>query len=62
MPHLYQLQIILHNLQATSSFIELFFSISEIVCDIKRLNMADDLVIKRSLMKSNKISKQNSKK
>ena len=35
------------------SFIELNFSIAGIVCDIKGLNMADDLEIKRSMMKSN---------
>ena len=53
MPNLFELQIILLNLPATSSFIERFFSISGIVCDVRRLNMTDDLVIKRSMMKAN---------
>jgi len=53
MPHLFELQIILLNLPATSSFIERFFSISGIVCDVRRLNMTDDLIIKRSMMKAN---------
>ena len=53
MPHLFELQIILLNLPATSSFIERFFSISGIVCDVRRLNMNDDLIIKRSMMKAN---------
>jgi hypothetical protein len=53
MPNLFDLQIILLNLPATSSFIERFFSISGIVCDVRRLNMTDDLVIKRSMMKAN---------
>ena len=53
MPNLFELQVILLNLPATSSFIERFFSLSGIVCDIKRLNMTDDLVIKRSMLKAN---------
>ena len=53
MPHLFELQIILLNLPATSSFIERFFIISGIVCDVRRLNMTDDLIIKRSMMKAN---------
>jgi hypothetical protein len=53
MPILYQLKQVLLNIPATSSFIERFFSISGIVCDIRRLNMTDDLIIMRSLMKAN---------
>ena len=53
MPILYQLQQVLLNIPATSSLIERFFSISGIVCDIRRLNMTDDLIIMRSLMKAN---------
>ena len=53
MPILYRLQQVLLNIPATSSFIERFFSISGIVCDIRRLNMTDDLIIMRTLMKTN---------
>ena len=53
MPNLFELQIILLNCPATSSFIERFFSLSGIVCDIRRLNMTDDLMLMRSLMKAN---------
>ncbi len=52
-PILFELQLILLNVPATSSFIERFFSIAGIVCDIKRLNMTDELIIERSLMKAN---------
>ena len=53
MPKLYELQLILLSIPASSSFIERFFSISGIVCDIKRAAMTDDCVIMRSLMKAN---------
>ena len=53
MPYLYELQLLLLNIPASSSFIERFFSISGIVCDVKRLNMKEDLIIMRSLMKAN---------
>ena len=50
---LYQLQLVLLNIHATSSFIERFFRISGIVCDIRRLNMTEDLIIMRTLVKAN---------
>jgi len=53
MPYLYELQLLLLNIPASSSFIERFFSISGIVCDVKRLNMKEDLIIMHSLMKAN---------
>jgi hypothetical protein len=53
MPKLFQLSIILLNITSTSAFIERFFSISGIVCDSRRLNMTEDLIIMRSLMKAN---------
>ena len=53
LPILYQLQLVLLNIPATSNFIERFFRFSDIVCDIRRLNMTDDLIIMRSLMKAN---------
>ena len=53
LPKLFELQIILLNIPATSSFIERFFSICGIVCDARRLNMEDDLIEMRSMMKTN---------
>ena len=53
MPKLFDLTIILLNISASSAFIERFFSIAGIVCDLKRLNMKEDLIIMRSLMKTN---------
>ena len=53
MPKLFDLQVILLNIPASSSFIERFFSISGIVCDSRRLNMNDELIVMRSLMKAN---------
>jgi hypothetical protein len=53
MPKLFELQIILLNISSTSSFIERFYSISGIVCEIRRCNMNDDLVTMRSMMKAN---------
>ena len=53
MPKLFDLQIILLNIPASSSFIERFFSISGIVCDSRRLNMNDELIVMISLMKAN---------
>ncbi len=52
-PNLYQLQTILLNIPASSAFIERFFSISGIVCDIKRLAIKDELIIMRSMTKAN---------
>jgi hypothetical protein len=40
------------NISASSSFIERFFSISGIVCDVRRESMNDDL-IEMSMMKAN---------
>jgi len=53
MPKLFDLQIILLNIPASSSFIERFFSLSGIVCDSRRLNLNDELIVMRSLMKAN---------
>jgi len=53
MPQLFDLQIILLNIPASSSFIERFFSLSGIVCDSRRLNLNDELIVLRSLMKAN---------
>jgi hypothetical protein len=53
LPHLFELQLILLNIPASSSFIERFFSISGIVCDVRRGSMNDDLIEMRSMMKAN---------
>ena len=53
MPNLFELQIIILNISAGSSFIERFFSISGIVCDIKRASINDELIEMLSLMKEN---------
>ena len=53
LPNLFDLQVILLNISASTAFIERFFSISGIVCDIKRATMEEDLIIMRSMMKAN---------
>ncbi len=47
------MKLILLNIPASSSFIERFFSISGIVCDVRRASMNDDLIEMRSMMKAN---------
>ena len=53
LPILSKVAKILHNIPSTSAFLERFFSISGVVCDPRRLNMKEDLVILRSLLKCN---------
>jgi hypothetical protein len=53
MPKLFELQIILLNISASSAFKERFFSISGIVNDVKRANHADEYLVYRSMLKSN---------
>ena len=53
LPRLFELQIILLNISASSAFIERFFSVSGIVCDLKRGNQEEDLIIMRSMLKAN---------
>jgi hypothetical protein len=48
-----ELAIILSNICSSSAFIERFFSIAGIICESRRMNMKDDLVINRSLLKAN---------
>ena len=52
-PNLFDLQLILLNIWASSAFIERFFSVSGIICDIKRANMEEDLIRMRSMLKAN---------
>jgi hypothetical protein len=53
MPNLFKLSIILLNISSTSAFIGRIFSISGIVCENKRANMTDDLIVMRSMLKAN---------
>ena len=53
LPNLFKLSIILLNISSTSAFIERFFSISGIVCENRRANMTDDLIVMRSMLKAN---------
>ncbi len=52
-PMLYKLAIVLLNIQSSSAFIERFFSICGVVCTRRATNMKADLLIKRSMMKTN---------
>ena len=52
-PNLFKLAQILLNIQASSAFIERFFSICGIICTKRNNNMGDELLIMRSLMKAN---------
>jgi hypothetical protein len=51
--HLSQLARILLNIPASSAFIERFFSIAGVVFPTRRGNSCDDLIIIRSLLKTN---------
>ena len=62
MPKLSQLFFILNTIPATSAAIERFFSIAGIVNDKRRLRMRDDLVIQRTMIKSNMKLLENSSK
>lgn len=53
MPRLSRLAITLSNINASSAFIERFFSICGIICKKQRGNMNDDMIITRSILKSN---------
>jgi tRNA/tmRNA/rRNA uracil-C5-methylase (TrmA/RlmC/RlmD family) len=53
LPNLYEIALILLNVQASSAFIERFFSICGVVCSRRATNMKPDLIIKRSMLKSN---------
>ena len=44
---------ILFNISSSSAFIEKFFSITGIICSQRRNNIKDDLIIMKSLLKSN---------
>ena len=48
-----EIAIILLNIQSSSAFIERFFSICGVVCTRRATNIKADLIIKRSMLKSN---------
>ena len=53
MPILYTFALMVMTISASSAYIERFFSVSGIVCTNKSLNMKDDLIIIRSMLKAN---------
>jgi hypothetical protein len=53
LPYLSNLAMILLNIPCSSAFIERFFSICGVVCDKRRLNSDDQLIIDRSFLKVN---------
>jgi hypothetical protein len=52
-PNLFNLSLIILNILPSSSVIERFFSICGVICENRRLAMKDDLLIERSLLKTN---------
>ena len=52
-PRLFLLWQVLSNNGCTSAHIERYFNITGLVCDKSRLNMTDDLIIERSMLKVN---------
>jgi len=52
-PKLGDLYLLLSNIPSTSAYIERFFSIAGLVCDKRRLQMSDDLIECRSMLKAN---------
>lgn len=53
MPLLHKLTLILSSICSSSASVERFFSLTGFVCDRRRLNMKSDLIIIRSLLKTN---------
>jgi hypothetical protein len=53
LPYLFFLTKKLLNIQASSAFVERFFSICGIICSVKNTNMKDDTIIMRSILKAN---------
>ncbi len=53
LPNLNEIALVLLNVQASSAFIERFFSICGVVFSRRATNMKPDLIIKRSMLKSN---------
>jgi hypothetical protein len=53
LPKLFDLSVILLNISSSGAIIERFFSISGEVCDLKCSNITEDLIIMRSMLKTN---------
>ena len=53
MPRLSRLALVLLNINVSSAFIERFFSICGIICKKQSGNMSDDMIITRSILKTN---------
>ena len=53
LPNLFSLTKILLNIQASTAFVERYFSICGITCNVRNTNMADQTIIMRSVLKSN---------
>ncbi len=53
LPNLFKLLRKLLNIQASTAFVERFFSIFRIICSDKNANMNDNTIIMRSVLKSN---------
>ena len=53
LPILYEFATVVLSIPASSAYIERFFSFSGVVCTNRKLNMKDDLIILRSLLKAN---------
>ena len=53
LPKLFSLAKKLLNIQASTAFVERFFSICGIICNVKNTNMSDQMIIMRSVLKTN---------
>jgi hypothetical protein len=53
LPNLFKLTRKLLNIQASTAFVERFFSIFRIICSDKNANMNDNTIIMRLVLKSN---------
>jgi hypothetical protein len=53
LPNLFSLTKKLLNVQASTAFVERFFSICGIICNVKNTNMSDKMIIMRSILKTN---------
>ena len=53
LPNLFKLALKLLNIQASTAFIERFFSICGIICSDKNSNINDKTIVMRSILKAN---------
>ena len=53
LPYLFILTKKLLNIQASGAFVERFYSICGIICNVKNTNMSDQMIIMRSVFKTN---------